>query len=68
MIFIDISLLYSSRFKIPEAVVNLQRRAALGKRIPKPVWAAGFAPEQPLRDATLACSASGIQNSLSITT
>ncbi|MDR1479521.1 MAG: hypothetical protein LBJ00_11335 [Planctomycetaceae bacterium] len=28
--------------------------------IPKPVWAVGFAPEQPLRDATLACPASGI--------
>ncbi|MDR1480683.1 MAG: hypothetical protein LBJ00_17300 [Planctomycetaceae bacterium] len=28
--------------------------------IPKPVWAVGFALEQPLRDATLACSASGI--------
>ncbi|MDR1479272.1 MAG: DUF3418 domain-containing protein [Planctomycetaceae bacterium] len=33
-------------------------------RIPKPVWAVGFAPEQPLRDATLACSASGISKQL----
>ncbi|MDR1478273.1 MAG: SDR family NAD(P)-dependent oxidoreductase [Planctomycetaceae bacterium] len=32
--------------------------------IPKPVWAVGFAPEQPLRDATLACSASGISKQL----
>ncbi|MDR1479804.1 MAG: hypothetical protein LBJ00_12800 [Planctomycetaceae bacterium] len=32
--------------------------------IPKPVWAVGFAPEQPLRDATLACSASGILKQL----
>ncbi|MDR1477367.1 MAG: hypothetical protein LBJ00_00315 [Planctomycetaceae bacterium] len=32
--------------------------------IPKPVWAVGFALEQPLRDATLACSASGILKQL----
>ncbi|MDR1478719.1 MAG: AAA family ATPase [Planctomycetaceae bacterium] len=32
--------------------------------IPKPVWAVGFAPEQPLRDATLECSASGILKQL----
>ncbi|MDR1478752.1 MAG: BatA domain-containing protein [Planctomycetaceae bacterium] len=32
--------------------------------IPKPVWAAGFAHEQPLRDATLAYSASGISKQL----
>ncbi|MDR1477732.1 MAG: hypothetical protein LBJ00_02190 [Planctomycetaceae bacterium] len=34
------------------------------KNIPTPVWAVGFAPEQPLRDATLACSASGILKQL----
>ncbi|MDR1478718.1 MAG: hypothetical protein LBJ00_07225 [Planctomycetaceae bacterium] len=32
--------------------------------IPKLVWAVGFALEQPLRDATLACSASGISKQL----
>jgi hypothetical protein len=32
--------------------------------IPKPVWAVGFAPEQPLRDATLTCSTSGILKQL----
>ncbi|MDR1480005.1 MAG: tetratricopeptide repeat protein [Planctomycetaceae bacterium] len=32
--------------------------------IPKPVWAVGFAHEQPLRDATLACSVSGISKQL----
>jgi hypothetical protein len=32
--------------------------------IPKPVLAVGFALEQPLRDATLACSASGISKQL----
>ncbi|MDR1480737.1 MAG: tryptophan synthase subunit alpha, partial [Planctomycetaceae bacterium] len=32
--------------------------------IPKPVWAVGFAHEQPLRDVTLACSASGISKQL----
>jgi hypothetical protein len=32
--------------------------------IPKPVWAVGFAIEQPLRDATLACSASEISKQL----
>ncbi|MDR1479232.1 MAG: hypothetical protein LBJ00_09845 [Planctomycetaceae bacterium] len=30
----------------------------------KPVWAAGFAPEQPPRDATLPCPASGISKQL----
>ncbi|MDR1477963.1 MAG: hypothetical protein LBJ00_03385 [Planctomycetaceae bacterium] len=42
--------------------------AAMGKnflpRIPMPVWAIGFAPEQPLRDATLACSATGTSKQL----
>ncbi|MDR1478884.1 MAG: hypothetical protein LBJ00_08075, partial [Planctomycetaceae bacterium] len=32
--------------------------------IPKPAWAVGFALEQPLSDATLACSASGILKQL----
>ncbi|MDR1480157.1 MAG: hypothetical protein LBJ00_14570 [Planctomycetaceae bacterium] len=32
--------------------------------IPKPVWAVGFAPEQPLRDVTIACPASGILKQL----
>ncbi|MDR1480816.1 MAG: hypothetical protein LBJ00_17965 [Planctomycetaceae bacterium] len=32
--------------------------------IPKPVLAVGFSPEQPLRDAALACSASGISKQL----
>ncbi|MDR1480231.1 MAG: hypothetical protein LBJ00_14945 [Planctomycetaceae bacterium] len=27
------------------------------KTIPKPVWAVGFAPEQPLHVVTLTCSA-----------
>ncbi|MDR1479568.1 MAG: MiaB/RimO family radical SAM methylthiotransferase [Planctomycetaceae bacterium] len=35
--------------------------------IPKPAWAIGFAREQPLRDATLACSASGILKQLEYT-
>ncbi|MDR1477870.1 MAG: hypothetical protein LBJ00_02905 [Planctomycetaceae bacterium] len=34
------------------------------RSIPKPVWAVGFAHEQPLRDATLACPASGISKQL----
>ncbi|MDR1478969.1 MAG: hypothetical protein LBJ00_08505 [Planctomycetaceae bacterium] len=36
--------------------------------IPKPVWGVGFALEQPLRDATLACSASGISKQLKYNT
>ncbi|MDR1480002.1 MAG: hypothetical protein LBJ00_13790 [Planctomycetaceae bacterium] len=36
--------------------------------IPTPVWAVGFAHEQPLRDATLTCSASGILKQLEFTT
>jgi hypothetical protein len=32
--------------------------------IPKPVWAVGFALEQPLHDATFACSALGISKQL----
>ncbi|MDR1479052.1 MAG: hypothetical protein LBJ00_08920 [Planctomycetaceae bacterium] len=35
--------------------------------IPKPVWAVGIALEQPLRDAALACSASGILKQLEYT-
>jgi hypothetical protein len=35
--------------------------------IPKPVLALGFALEQPLRDATLAFSASGISKQLEFT-
>ncbi|MDR1478843.1 MAG: hypothetical protein LBJ00_07870 [Planctomycetaceae bacterium] len=30
------------------------------KKIPQPVWAVGFAPEQPLCVVTIACPASGI--------
>ncbi|MDR1478951.1 MAG: hypothetical protein LBJ00_08410 [Planctomycetaceae bacterium] len=32
--------------------------------IPQPVWAIGFALEQPLRDAMLACPAAGISKQL----
>jgi hypothetical protein len=32
--------------------------------MPKPVWAIGFALEQPLRDAALACSVSGTSEQL----
>ncbi|MDR1478795.1 MAG: hypothetical protein LBJ00_07625 [Planctomycetaceae bacterium] len=35
--------------------------------MPKPVWAIGFAPEQPLHVVTLACLASGISKQLEYT-
>jgi hypothetical protein len=35
--------------------------------IPKPVWAVGFAPEQPLHVVALACSVSGISKQLEYT-
>jgi hypothetical protein len=43
---------------------NIESNNRKLERIPKPVWAVGFALEQPLRDATLACSASGISKQL----
>ncbi|MDR1478526.1 MAG: NAD-dependent epimerase/dehydratase family protein [Planctomycetaceae bacterium] len=42
----------------------LTRKPPETSDIPKLVWAVGFAPEQPLCDATLACSASGISKQL----
>ncbi|MDR1478045.1 MAG: radical SAM protein [Planctomycetaceae bacterium] len=44
--------------------IKLQNGGESQQFISKPVWAAGFAPEQPLRDATLACPASGISKQL----
>jgi hypothetical protein len=49
---------------IKASVVPVTKSFDVAAAIPKPVWAVGFALEQPLRDATLACSASGISKQL----